>query len=59
MGEFDKQQGGEGGDKRTEEEIIQEKLRNAGMEQEGGEDAQYGGKEDYSGQQDPGSEKPE
>ena len=58
MGEFDKQ-AGDDGDKRTEEEIIQEKLRNAGMEQEGGKDAQYGGKEDYSGKEDFGGEKPE
>lgn len=45
MGEFDKQQG-DGGGKRTEEEIIQEKLRQAGMEQEGGKQEQFGGKEE-------------
>ncbi len=58
MGEFEKNQDA-GGDKRTEEEIIAEKLRNAGQEQQGGEkDAQYGGKEDYSEDQG-GGEKPQ
>ncbi len=48
MGEFEKNQDA-GLDKRTEEEIIAEKLRNAGQEQEGGKQEQFGGKEDYSG----------
>ena len=37
-----------GTDKRTEDEIIAEKLRNAGQEQQGGKQEQQGGQDDQS-----------
>jgi hypothetical protein len=37
-----------GTDKRTDEEIIAEKLRNAGQEQQGGKEEQQGGQDDQS-----------
>ena len=52
MGEKTQDGGKEGQDTRTDEEIIAEKLRAAGMEQQdGGKGAQQGGKEDYSDNQ--------
>lgn len=47
MGE--KQTGNDDGDNRTEEQIIADKLRDAGMEQDGGgKGGDGGGKEGYS-----------
>ena len=58
MGEFDKQAGNDG-DTRTDAEIIAEKERAAGMEQQGGKEGQQGGKEEVSDDQGDGGQKPQ